>query len=53
MEEALRVWERKILRNVHGPKRDTTGWRIHTNKELQDHYRSADTVTYVKVRRLE
>jgi hypothetical protein len=37
MEEALRVWERKILRKVYGPKRDTNGWRIRTNKELQDH----------------
>jgi hypothetical protein len=34
MEEALRVWERKILRRVYGPKRDTNGCRIHRNKEL-------------------
>jgi hypothetical protein len=53
MEEALRVWERKILRKVYGPKRDTTGWRIRTNKEPQDHYRSADIVTSIKVRRLK
>jgi hypothetical protein len=32
-EEAFRVWERKILRKVYGPKRDTDGWRIRTNKE--------------------
>jgi hypothetical protein len=25
LEEPLRVWERKILRNVYGPKRDTNG----------------------------
>jgi hypothetical protein len=48
MEEALRVWERKILRKVYGPKRDTNEWRIHTNKELQDQYRSADIVTSIK-----
>jgi hypothetical protein len=53
MEEALRVWEGKILRRVYGPKRGTNGWRICTNKELQDQYRSADTVTSIKVRRLE
>jgi hypothetical protein len=53
MEEALRVWERKILRKVYGPKRDTNGWRIRTNKELQDQCRSADIVTSIKVRRLE
>jgi hypothetical protein len=53
MEEALRVWERKILRKVYSLKRDTNGWRIRTNKELQDQYRSADIVTSIKVRRLE
>jgi hypothetical protein len=53
MEEALRVWERKILRKVYGPKRDTNGRRIRTNKVLQDQYRSADVITSIKVRRLE
>jgi hypothetical protein len=37
MEEALGVWERKILRKVYSPKRDANGWRIRINKELQDH----------------
>jgi hypothetical protein len=50
MEEALGVWYRKILRSVYGPKMDTSGWRNHTNKELQDQYRSADTVASVQVR---
>jgi hypothetical protein len=50
MEEALRVWERKISRKVYDPKRDTNGQRIRTNKELQDQYRSADIVTSIKVR---
>jgi hypothetical protein len=53
MEEALRARERKILRKVYGPKRDTNGWRIRTNKELKDQYRSADIVTSIKVRQLE
>jgi hypothetical protein len=38
---------------MNGPKRDTNGWRIPTNTELQDQYRSADIVTSIKVRRLE
>jgi hypothetical protein len=33
------------------PNKGTNGWRIRTNKELQ--YRSTDTVTSIKVRRLE
>jgi hypothetical protein len=37
----------------YGPKRHTNGWRMRTNKELQDQYRSADIVTAVNVRRLE
>jgi hypothetical protein len=41
------------LRKVYGPKKDTNGWGIHTHKELQDQYRSADIVTSIKVRRLE
>jgi hypothetical protein len=53
MEEALRVWERKVLRMVYDSKRDTNGWRIRTNKELQDQYRNTDVVTSIKVRRLE
>jgi hypothetical protein len=53
MEEALGVGERKILRKVYSPKRGTNGWRIRTNKELQDQYRSADIVTSIRVRRLE
>jgi hypothetical protein len=52
-EEALKVWERKILRKVYYPQMDTNGWRIHTNKELQDQYKSADIVASIKVRRLE
>jgi hypothetical protein len=53
VEEALRMWERKSLRKIYGPKRDTNGWRICTNKELQGQYRSADIVTDMKVIRLE
>jgi hypothetical protein len=52
-EEVFRMWQRKVLRKVYGLKRDTNGWRIRINKELQDQCRSADTVTSIKVRRLE
>jgi hypothetical protein len=53
MEEALRVWGRIILRKVYSPKGDTNGWRIRTNKVLQDQYKSADILISIKVRRLE
>jgi hypothetical protein len=44
---------RKILRRVYNLKRDTNGWRIHTNKELQDQYRSVNIVTSIKLRQME
>jgi hypothetical protein len=44
---------KKDLKEGVWPERNTNGWRIRTNKELQDQYRSADTVTVIKVRRLE
>jgi hypothetical protein len=50
IEVALRVWERKILRRVYNLKRDTNGWRIRTNKELQDQYRSVNIVISIKLR---
>jgi hypothetical protein len=52
---ALRLSEIKVFRKVYGPKRDTDGWRIRTDKELQDQYRRFDrpVFTIIKVRRME
>jgi hypothetical protein len=47
------TWERKILRKAYGPKCEQGVWRIRTNLELQNVYRSPDIVTEIKVRRLE
>jgi hypothetical protein len=44
---------KKDLKESARPKRDTDVWRIRTNKELQDQYKSADIVISIKVRRLE
>jgi hypothetical protein len=35
MDEDLRVWKRKILRKVYGPKRDTNGWRIRKTRNYR------------------
>jgi hypothetical protein len=44
----------KILRKIYGPKCEKGVWRIRTNLELQNVYRSPDIVTeIIKVRRLE
>jgi hypothetical protein len=47
------TWERKILRKIYGPTKENGQWRIKTNAELITKYKSQDTVTVIKIRRLE
>jgi hypothetical protein len=47
------TWERKILRKIYGPKIAGGVWRIRSNLEIQNMYKSPDIVTEIKVRRLE
>jgi hypothetical protein len=47
------TWERKILRNIYRPKSEQGVWRIRSNLEIQNMYKSPDVVTETKVRRLE
>jgi hypothetical protein len=49
----LMTWERKILRKMYGPKCERGVWRIRSNLEMQNMYKSPDIVTEIKVRRLE
>jgi hypothetical protein len=35
-ENALRSFERKILRRIHGPVQGQDGWRIRYNQELSE-----------------
>jgi hypothetical protein len=53
LTSTLMTWERKILSKIHGPKREQGVWRIRSNLELQNIYKSPDTVTEIKIRRLE
>jgi hypothetical protein len=45
-EYKLRVFERKVLRRIFGPKRDevTGGWRKLHNEELHDLYSSPSII---------
>jgi len=45
----LATWERKI----YGPICDRGTWHIRTNEELNTLYPYTDTVTDIKIRRLE
>jgi len=41
------------LRKIHGPTKENGQWRIKTNAELITKYKSQDTVTVIKIRRVE
>ena len=45
--------ERKILRKIYGPTNENGQWRIKTNSELLNKYKSQDIVTVIKIQRLE
>jgi hypothetical protein len=51
-ENALRVFERKVVRRVYGPVREDERWRIRSNRELEDILRGEDIVKFVKSQRL-
>jgi hypothetical protein len=46
-ENALNIWERKILRKIYEPVQDAGIWRIRTNKELYM-YKLPNLVTEIK-----
>jgi hypothetical protein len=49
---ALRIFERKIVRRIHGPINEGESWRIRTNKETEDKLEGADIVKFIKFLRL-
>jgi hypothetical protein len=53
MKSSLSTSGRKILRKIYGPIKDPNGWKIRSNDELQVLYRKPNTVTTIKVKRLE
>jgi len=53
VERRLRVFEKRVLRRVFGPKRDevTGEWRKLHNEELSDMFSLPNIVRVVKLRR--
>jgi hypothetical protein len=47
------TWERKILKKIYGPTKENGQWIMKTNEELRTKYKSQDTVTVIKIQRLE
>jgi hypothetical protein len=53
-EHRLRVFENRVLRRIHGPKRDevTGGWTKLHNEELLGLYSSPSIIRVIKARRM-
>jgi len=51
-EQALGVFERKILRKIYGPFCDRGEWRARFNHELYELYGDIDVVKRIKIQRL-
>jgi hypothetical protein len=52
-EIRLNIFERKILRKIHGPTQNPDGsCRIKTNEELRHKMKQEDTVKFIKSQRL-
>jgi hypothetical protein len=49
---ALRIFERKIVRRIYGPINEGENWRIRTNKEIEDILEEADNVKFIESLRL-
>ena len=52
-ENALRKFERKVLRKIYGPAVDKGVWRIRYNNELCKLMGGEDVVRFIKVQRIQ
>jgi hypothetical protein len=52
IENALRTFERKILRKIFGPVQDRRGWRIRYNEQLEELIKNEDIVRFIKACRI-
>jgi len=50
--QKLLVFERKILRRMFGPTKESQIWRIKTNEELDKLIKHKSIVNYIKAQRL-
>jgi hypothetical protein len=50
--QKLLVFERKILRRIFGPTKETQIWRVKTNEELDKLIKHKKIINYIKAQRL-
>jgi hypothetical protein len=51
-EQAVLVFERKILRRIYGPKYGHGEWRTRTNRELEEMSKGENIVKWIKGQRI-
>ncbi|KAJ4437401.1 hypothetical protein ANN_17545 [Periplaneta americana] len=47
-ENALRIFERKIIRRIYGPIFEAGEWRIRSNTEIDQILKAEDLVKHIK-----
>ena len=53
IKSKLKVLERKVLRRIYGPAKETDGtWRIKSNEELNRLTGNKNIINYIKAQRL-
>ena len=48
-EEALLIFERKILRGIYGPKYENGEWKSRTNQELEEITKGENIVIWINL----
>jgi len=51
-EQALLIFERKILRRMYGPKYENEEWKSGTNRELEEMSKGENIVKWIKGQRI-